>query len=99
MIFVFDMRDFLLDVLLHDDGARLFSWSFSEHGPQQANENAGILEVAWTRPSHDLESHLPAIVGFFWRHRHTDDIELHDTTYPVIVVVAGALYVSIPSLT
>jgi len=93
------MRVFLLNVLLYDIGARLVLWSFSEHGPQLANEKTGILEDAWTRPSHDLGSHLPAIVGFFLRHPHTVDIGLHDTTYTVIIVVAGALYVSTPSLT
>lgn len=70
----FDMKDSLLDVLLHDDGARLDLWSSSELGPQQANNKTGILEVAWTRPTHDLESHLPAIFGFLLRHRHTVDM-------------------------
>lgn len=31
----FDIRDSILDVLLYDDGARLFSWSISEHGPHR----------------------------------------------------------------
>lgn len=52
----FDMRDSILDVLLYHDGARLFSWSFSEHGPHKRNENSGVPDIERTQNLNDLEA-------------------------------------------